>query len=532
MVSDAFGRPEDTVLSLSEERWVKNYFFSSRQQISQPGFSVWIYLFSCVEVLLTVVSLVLAAFFPVFRLPKANGTFAVSYVELECEDHGRPEWLPFWSFDHAEPRNLFTRIWYPVSKKTIDKHKRSVKKASYYPHFNFRGPVQAARYKLPAFVLSHLPQVSCNSYVYAAHEGKEENVVLSLASSSFPWPVVVFSHGYSGTFDQNTYLLENLASHGFIVVAMDHTHDACLSYLPKKGRVVPFNADVPHNIRGIEDLWKLRQSHLKVRTDDMLFIINTILPALNEGKSDFTDPEVNEMFRGKIDLKRIAALGHSFGGATVIDVLAEMGKRRENMKGNVVCGIGLDAWTFPLDSKIKRGGVTLPLLTLQTTKFFSDEPFAKDNDREIESIVYASNRYNPRKNYLVRVHKANHYDFTDAVCFAPIVTTYLWKMTQVSHRFMSKTLEAYCLEFLNTHCRPEEGRDRVGLDPNAAEGWTRMQLSLGSGGGSDGLVKRGQWGYLDGRKSIKNVQVVTDEELGAKVDEGENTFEGSFIAKL
>jgi predicted dienelactone hydrolase len=36
------------------------------------------------------------------------------------------------------------------------------------------------------------------------------------------WPVVAFSHGYSGFRDQSIFLTEWLASHGFVVVAPDH----------------------------------------------------------------------------------------------------------------------------------------------------------------------------------------------------------------------------------------------------------------------------------------------------------------------
>jgi len=41
-----------------------------------------------------------------------------------------------------------------------------------------------------------------------------------------PHPVVVFTHGYTGTFTDYTFLFEDLASRGYVVAAVDHTYEA------------------------------------------------------------------------------------------------------------------------------------------------------------------------------------------------------------------------------------------------------------------------------------------------------------------
>ncbi len=43
-----------------------------------------------------------------------------------------------------------------------------------------------------------------------------------------PYPLVAFSHGYAGIRFQSIYLMEHLASHGFVVVAPDHQHNTFL----------------------------------------------------------------------------------------------------------------------------------------------------------------------------------------------------------------------------------------------------------------------------------------------------------------
>ena len=42
------------------------------------------------------------------------------------------------------------------------------------------------------------------------------------AADTAPFPLIVFSHGSGGTRFQSIYLMEHLASHGFVVMAVDH----------------------------------------------------------------------------------------------------------------------------------------------------------------------------------------------------------------------------------------------------------------------------------------------------------------------
>ena len=53
------------------------------------------------------------------------------------------------------------------------------------------------------------------------------------------WPVVLFSHGMSWPVDNYQSLLEDLASRGFVVVAVEHTYAAELTEFPD-GRTFPF----------------------------------------------------------------------------------------------------------------------------------------------------------------------------------------------------------------------------------------------------------------------------------------------------
>ena len=44
-----------------------------------------------------------------------------------------------------------------------------------------------------------------------------------------PYPLVIFSHGLGGNRTQNTIIIEELASHGYVVIAIEHAYDANVS---------------------------------------------------------------------------------------------------------------------------------------------------------------------------------------------------------------------------------------------------------------------------------------------------------------
>ena len=94
------------------------------------------------------------------------------------------------------------------------------------------------------------------------------------------FPVVLFSHGYSGFRQQSSFLTAHLASQGMIVVAPDHA-----------GR------DLFHVLSGLDSA-------------DSAADVDELLGALDLVAGD-------GRFRDHVDAERVAAIGHSAGGGTV-----------------------------------------------------------------------------------------------------------------------------------------------------------------------------------------------------------------------
>ncbi|MFJ6837349.1 alpha/beta hydrolase family protein [Streptomyces sp. NPDC091209] len=121
-------------------------------------------------------------------------------------------------------------------------------------------------------------------------------------------PVVLYSPGLLSDRSLGTVLIEELASHGYLVVAIDHTYDADQVEFPG-GRVETFA------ITGdIDDA--LIAKALAIRTADTRFVLDQVT-ALNAGHN--TDAERRPLpptLTGAFDLPRVGMLGHSLGGAT------------------------------------------------------------------------------------------------------------------------------------------------------------------------------------------------------------------------
>ncbi|WP_437622996.1 alpha/beta hydrolase family protein [Sorangium sp. So ce1151] len=137
-------------------------------------------------------------------------------------------------------------------------------------------------------------------------------VGVPLADEGTPHPVLLFSHGFGMLRADYTSLLEDLASHGFVVAAISHTYDTELAVFPD-GRAVPFGSVVSaqptmeSTPEELEAFFEVMDEHLAVWVDDARFVLDELTAAAQ------SDPE--GLLTGRLDLDRVGVLGHSYGGA-------------------------------------------------------------------------------------------------------------------------------------------------------------------------------------------------------------------------
>jgi predicted dienelactone hydrolase len=227
-------------------------------------------------------------------LPIPSGKFPVGRVTYFWSDSSRPEPLS----PTPANREVMVFVWYPAAKST------SVTiPAPYFPDFkvaraaisdgDFKGLFRPADQQIQKI---GLPQTH-------ASEGA------SMPAGSTRYPVLVFSHGWGLQTPVYTASLEDLASHGYVVVAIDHPYDTTATIFPD-GRIAKFAQDKfdaaakkPHGYIDYAD------ERIEVMASDVRFVIDEL------ARYD-KDPQLGAPFAGHLDSSRIGAFGHSIGGMT------------------------------------------------------------------------------------------------------------------------------------------------------------------------------------------------------------------------
>jgi dienelactone hydrolase len=214
--------------------------------------------------------------------------------------------------DPAGTRDLIVELWYPAS-----------------------GDATGAGQELIDFALDGDEAASLGALIDAAPDACVRKQTSSanapaLAAVPGPWPTVVFSHCHGCARFSSFSLIERLASHGFLVAAVDHAGNTMFDYLA--GPLPPINADT-----------------LEVRRSDVVRVIDELLdPAATNLPAEFV---------GLADAERLGVFGHSFGSITTGKVLQDDPRPR--------AGVGIAApWENPVLPGITMAAIEKPVMLI------------------------------------------------------------------------------------------------------------------------------------------------------------------------
>jgi dienelactone hydrolase len=159
------------------------------------------------------------------------------------------------------------------------------------------------------------------------------------------WPVVVFSPGFGSTREMHANVVDDLASHGYAVVSVSHTHEAA---------VVEFSGGRIEPAAGPDRSTAAMRTATGTRVADLRFVLDA-LPGKLPG----------------LDLSRIGAVGHSFGGYTVGESMVH--------DQRIAAGVNLDgplehtgSGTTYSPGLVVRQGLDRPFLLLGGTMSHTD----------------------------------------------------------------------------------------------------------------------------------------------------------------
>jgi dienelactone hydrolase len=203
--------------------------------------------------------------------PLSVGPFPVGVATAAFVDSSRTDNLT------KQPRTLVTEIWYPATDeaKQMPKNKFS----------DF----------IPGGVTPEIEDLVKKTYkisVAAIDELYWNESHRNAPVRPGRFPLVVFSHGKGGSRHQNTFWCDYLASHGYLIVAPDHTGNARWTVID--GKVITSASGA-------------RMSSVVDRPLDVCFLLDQMI-RWNKGG----DPR----FAGRIDTDHAAITGMSFGSFT------------------------------------------------------------------------------------------------------------------------------------------------------------------------------------------------------------------------
>jgi hypothetical protein len=157
------------------------------------------------------------------RLPALSGTLAVGRAEFTWVDSTRTE--PF-APSLSTRRQLVVHVWYPAEDGS------SNETADYIPHLTAIAAAIGDSAMDSEFGIAR-------SAIATGQVRSQSHDNARMKRAGRPFPTLIFSPGFGESSLTYTAQLEDLASHGYIVIGIEHPFDT-YAVLLAGGRVIPF----------------------------------------------------------------------------------------------------------------------------------------------------------------------------------------------------------------------------------------------------------------------------------------------------
>lgn len=323
---------------------------------------------------------------PVPQLPQPSGPYAVGTTTFYWQDPSRPE---LYSDDPNDTRRLMVQVWYPADPQS------GAHLAPYLNNAEIALPALAKKFHVAPFLLNHLELAVTHSLQDAPVAHPIDPSYLTYLHNPNLFPVLIFSHGWTGMRTQNTFQMEELASQGYIVFAPDHTYGAMFTLFPD-GEVVMNKRDA----LGSEELSDAEYDRIarilgQTWVGDLRFVLDQA-EKLNSG-------EIPSLLAGRLDLSRVGMFGHSTGGGAVVEACASDARCK--------AGLTMDAWLIPYDRALLTNGPDKPFFFMQS------ELWSMPRNPQMQQQLYLAMR---APAYRLTLLQAKHYDFSDIPLITPL----------------------------------------------------------------------------------------------------------------
>jgi pimeloyl-ACP methyl ester carboxylesterase len=327
--------------------------------------------------LLVLAAALLSWMLPMFRLPKPKGPNKVGTRILHVIDPMRDA---EGGRRAGSQRELMVQLWYPA--EPVGGRREVYRRRS---ETTFKSSYQSV---LRTQSLRDAPVLASNA----------------------PYPLLIFNPAWTGQRTQSTFLMQELASHGYVVASIDHTYYSGRVAFPDgrvfDGHMAPALGDFTY--LSIEEGIELADQFVRILAEDIVSVLDE-LGALN------SRPD-SDWYRC-LDMSRVGALGHSIGGAAAAEACS--------LDPRILAALNLDGWTF---GEVLRHGLAKPWMVIYG-KGIEVEP------RDLAAQSEGMQRYwqMNRENYAaveaalhrhggcsLTIRGASHWNFSDRPLYSPL----------------------------------------------------------------------------------------------------------------
>nr|WP_234405672.1 carboxylic ester hydrolase [Paenibacillus sp. IHBB 10380] len=328
-------------------------------------------------VVAAIVMFTLPKLFPIMAFPEPTGEYTVGTQAFHLVDQKRKEFVVP---NSQVNRKLMVQVYYPAEKGTS-------KPSPYFENIDALTEQLSVTQGFPHISTTHLGLTETHSYKDATPVKVKDK-----------FPLLLFAHGMSYS-RQNTFQLEELASQGYVVVALNFTGDAATTVFPNGDRV---------DSTPIENTITFLNNRIKLWEQDASFVLDEVI----KGDFDNNFKPIAEL----IDYDKIGMLGHSFGGATSVQMLV----KDDRIKAAIDMDGGLYGDPMPQNGP----GKPFMLMNAEASIKFMNEAHGQEagNRDELFEESYLRNKTVEKPGvYTTIIPKTNHGSFTDLAAVSPII---------------------------------------------------------------------------------------------------------------
>lgn len=368
---------------------------------------------------------------PVFQLPRPDGPYSIGTVTYHWTDLSRRE---VFSTDKNLHRELMVQVWYPARKDVA---------STPAPYISDADTVTTALARLlhfPAITLNHLKYVPTHATVAAP-----------VASERPRYPVLIFLEGLTGFRQMNTFQVEELVSHGYIVVGLDQPGIAASVVFPdghqvaglSKNQMMPLYNQSLNPARDAPQ-WNgqtFKEGIIPYFAQDVSFTLDQ-LAALN-----MRDPQ--GLLSGKLDLEHTGIFGISFGGM----VASQACEADPRLAACLMMDVAMPASVVKHGLRQPGMWITRPVSTMLLERQKTGGWQGQEIEQTQTTMRAVYNRL-PGNGYFVQVPGMFHIDCTDLDLLSPLSPA-IGLGGPIGSQRAHEIVNAYSVAFFDKHLKGE-----------------------------------------------------------------------------